>query len=151
MDPETKGVNQDAIESFAEENEVEVMQMKWLGRPKEHEIHASVVAKLATKEHAEELLQEGREVFMFGSVVKVTPFQEERRIKAYLRCQQFGHFIKHCKNEKQCGKCAQRGHVRCDTRTIKCLRCGGDHHAMYRKCLEVIKEQVRIINTRFHA
>jgi hypothetical protein len=35
MRPETRGGNQDARESFAEENNLEVMQMKWLGRPKE--------------------------------------------------------------------------------------------------------------------
>jgi hypothetical protein len=40
MGPATGGVDQDAKESFAEENGVKSMQLTCLGRPKEHKIHA---------------------------------------------------------------------------------------------------------------
>lgn len=43
-DNETGAISQETREVFAEENEVEVNLMRWLGRPKEYAAHASAVA-----------------------------------------------------------------------------------------------------------
>ncbi|CAD0057711.1 unnamed protein product [Aureobasidium pullulans] len=56
-DHQTGAISQETRDAFAEENEVEVKLMRWLGRPKEYTSYASVVAKLATKEQVEKLLQ----------------------------------------------------------------------------------------------
>lgn len=56
-DPETGAISQETREAFSEENTVEVKLIRWLGRPKEHTSYASAVAKLATKEQVEKLLQ----------------------------------------------------------------------------------------------
>ena len=55
-DHQTRTISQETREAFAEENEVEVKLMRWLGRPKEYAAYASAVAKLATKEQVEKLL-----------------------------------------------------------------------------------------------
>lgn len=55
-DQEIGGLNDFASKAFSEENRVEVRQIRWLGRPKEHAVFASTVAKLATKEQVSKLL-----------------------------------------------------------------------------------------------
>lgn len=63
--------------------------MRWLGRPKEHTSYASAVAKLATKEQVEKLLQkqaDGEEVYLFGCMVKVSPFHDNRGPRSCYNC-----------------------------------------------------------------
>jgi hypothetical protein len=47
---ETGAISHKTREVFAEENEVEVKLMRWLGRLKEYASYASIVVKLAIKE-----------------------------------------------------------------------------------------------------
>ncbi|CAD0055227.1 unnamed protein product [Aureobasidium pullulans] len=93
-DHHTGAISQETRDAFAEENEVEVKLMRWLGRPKEHAAYASAVAKLATKEQVERLLQrqaDGEEVQLFGCMVTVSTFHDNRGPRACYNCHQFGH------------------------------------------------------------
>jgi len=104
-DHQTGAISQETREAFAEENEVEVKLMRWLGRPKEYASYASAVAKLATKEQVEKLLQkqaEGEEIRLFGCMVKVSPFHDNRGPRSCYNCHQFGHTQKECKNRTTC-------------------------------------------------
>ena len=152
-DPETGAISQETREAFSEENAVEVKLMRWLGRPKEHTSYASAVAKLATKEQVEKLLQrqtDGEEVYLFGCMVKVSPFHDNRGPRSCYNCHQFGHTQKACKNTTRCSWCAQEGHNSCKLGGPKCCNCGGNHSAGYRKCPEYRKQQEREINLRRH-
>ncbi|KAG9801077.1 hypothetical protein KCU95_g27, partial [Aureobasidium melanogenum] len=73
-DHQTRAISQETREAFAEENEVEVKLMRWLGRPKEHAAYASALVKLATKEQVEKLLQKqalGEDVELFGCMANL--------------------------------------------------------------------------------
>ena len=150
---ETGKINEQAMQAFAEENGVEVKQMRWLGRPKLHATHASAVAKLATKEQVEKLLRnqrDGIEVVMFGCMLEASPFHDDRRPRACYRCQQYGHVIRECRNTLRCSRCAQEGHDRCDAEVPKCVNCQGGHPSTDKACPEYRKQQERTINLRVH-
>ena len=152
-DHQTGAISQETRDAFAEENEVEVKMMRWLGRPKEHAAYASAVAKLATKEQVERLLQrqaDGEEVQLFGCMVTVSTFHDNRGPRACYNCHQFGHPQKECKNTTRCSWCAQEGHNSCNVGEPKCSNCGGSHPAGYKKCPEYRKQQEREINLRRH-
>jgi hypothetical protein len=152
-DHQTGAISQETREAFAEENEVAVKLMRWLGRPKEHTSYASAVAKLATKEQVEKLLQkqaDGEEVYLFGCMVKVSPFHDNRGPRSCYNCHQFGHTQKDCKNTTRCSWCAQEGHNICKLGEPKCCNCGGNHSVGYRKCPKYRKQQEREINLRRH-
>jgi hypothetical protein len=146
-------ISNEAIEAFAKENNVEVKRMNWLGEPKPRASHASVVAKLATKEQVERLLRiqrDGIEIRMFDCMVEVSVFFEKNGPRACYQCQQFGHIKRDCKNSPRCSRCAQEGHEYCDTGSTKCANCQGDHMATDKSCPEYRKQQERSINLRFH-
>jgi hypothetical protein len=152
-DHQTGAISQETRDAFAEENEVEVKLMRWLGRPKEYTSYASVVAKLATKEQVEKLLQrqaDGEEVYLFGCMVKVSTFHDNRGPRSCYNCHQFGHTQKECKNTTRCSWCAQEGHNSCKLGEPKCSNCGGNHPATHKKCPEFRKQQERMINLRRH-
>jgi len=152
-DHQTGTISQETREAFSEENEVEVKLMRWLGKPKEYAAYASALVKLATKEQVEKLLQRqanGEEVYLFGCVVKVSPFHDNRGPRACYNCHQFGHRQRDCKNTTRCSWCAQEGHNICKMGEPKCCNCGENHPAAYRKCPEYRKQQEREINLRRH-
>ena len=152
-DQQTGAISQETREAFAEENEVEVKLMRWLGRPKEYAAYASALVKLATKEQVEKLLQKqacGEEVQLFGCMVKVSPFYDNRGPRACYNCHRFGHTQKECKNTTTCLWCAQEGHNNCKIGEPKCCNCGEKHPADYKKCPEYRKQQEREINLRRH-
>jgi hypothetical protein len=152
-DQQTGAISQETREAFAEENEVEVKLMRWLGRPKEYAAYASALVKLATKEQVEKLLQKqacGEEVQLFGCMVKVSPFYDNRGPRACYNCHRFGHTQKDCKNTTTCLWCAQEGHNNCKIGEPKCCNCGEKHPADYKKCPEYRKQQEREINLRRH-
>jgi hypothetical protein len=152
-DYETGAISQETREAFAEENEVEVKLMRWLGRPKEYASYASAVVKLATKEQVEKLLQkqaDGEEVYLFGCMVKVSSFHDNVGPRACYNCHKFGHTQKECKNTTRCSWCAQEGHNSCNLGEPKCSNCGGNHPSVYKKCPEFRKQQERMINLRRH-
>jgi hypothetical protein len=152
-DQQTGAISQETREAFAEENEVEVKLMRWLGRPKEHTQYASALVKLATKEQVEKLLQKqarGEDVELFGCMVQVSPFHDNRGPRACFRCHRFGHTQKECRNTTTCLWCAQEGHENCKIGEPKCCNCGEKHPASYRKCPEYRRQQEREINLRRH-
>ena len=152
-DHQTGAISQETRDAFADENEVEVKMMRWLGRPKEYTSYASAVAKLATKEQVEKLLQrqaDGEEVYLFGCMVKVSTFHDNRGPRSCYNCHQFGHTQKECKNTTRCSWCAQEGHNSCNLGEPKCSNCGGNHPATHKKCPEFRKQQERMINLRRH-
>lgn len=78
---------------FAKENEVQVKQMKWLGRPKDASLYVSTVIKAATKGEAEKLLCaqfQGKDVTLHGLSLKVSPFEIRWGPVACLNCQSMG-------------------------------------------------------------
>jgi hypothetical protein len=152
-DYQTGAISQETREAFAEENEVEVKLMRWLGRPKGYASFASAVAKLATKEQVEKLLQkqaDGEEVYLFGCMVKVSSFHDNVGPRACYNCHKFGNTQKECKSTTRWSWCAQEGHNSCNIGGPKCSNCGGNHPAGYNKCPEFRKQQERMINLRRH-
>jgi hypothetical protein len=146
-------ISKEAIDAFSRENDVEVKRMNWLGEPKPRASHASAVAKLATKEQVERLLarqRDGTEIRLFECMVEVSVFFEKNRPRACYQCQQFGHIKRDCKNPPRCVKCAQPGHQNCETGTVRCANCQGNHMAIDKSCPEYRKQQERSINLRFH-
>ena len=152
-DQQTGAISQETREAFAAENEVEVKLMRWLGRPKQHTQYASALVKLATKEQVEKLLQKqarGEDVELFGCIVQVSPFHDNRGPRAYFKCHHFRHTQKECRNTTTCLWCAQEGHENCKIGEPKCCNCGEKHPANYRKCPEYRRQQEREINLRRH-
>jgi hypothetical protein len=152
-DQQTGVISQETREAFAEENGVEVKLMRWLGRPKEHAQYASALVKLATKEQVEKLLQKqalGKDVELFGCMVQVSPFYDNRGPRACYKCHRFGHIQKECRNTITCMWCAQEGHTNCRIGEPKCCNCREKHSADSKKCPEYRKQQEREINLRRH-
>jgi hypothetical protein len=146
-------ISKEAMDAFSRENNVDVKRMNWLGEPKPRASHASAVAKLATKEQVERLLalqRDGTEIRLFECMVEVSVFFEKNGPRACYQCQQFGHIKRDCKNTSRCARCAQTGHERCETGTVMCANCQGDHMASDKSCPEYRKQQERSINLRFH-
>ncbi|KAJ9624505.1 hypothetical protein H2203_005240 [Taxawa tesnikishii (nom. ined.)] len=88
-DPVTGMITEEACREFGEDNDVEVKQMKWLGRPKPGAQFASAVIKVASKEQAEKLLMArliGKEVTCTGMTVEVSPFEDRRGPVICFRC-----------------------------------------------------------------
>jgi hypothetical protein len=146
-------ISKEAMDAFSRENDVDVKQMNWLGEPKPRASHASAVAKLATKEQVERLLalqRDGTEIKLFECMVEVSVFFEKNGPRACYQCQQFGHIKRDCKNQPKCARCAQLGHENCETGTIRCANCQGNHMATDKSCPVYRKQQERSINLRFH-
>lgn len=129
MDPVTGKVGDNAHQAFGKENEVEVKQMRWLGRPKEHAAYASAVVKLACKAQAEKLLLNSEEgtVLLFGCAVQVQPLEERKGPKACFRCQQYGHLKRDCRNNPKCSICAKDGHEWYNSTVVRCANCNREH------------------------
>jgi hypothetical protein len=152
-DKQTGAISHETRKAFAEENGVDVKLMRWLGRPREHASYASALVKLATKEQVEKLLQKqalGEDVELFGCMVQVSPFYDNRGPRACYKCHRFGHTQKECRNTTTCLWCAQEGHNNCKIGEPKCCNCGEKHPADYKKCPEYRKQQEREINLRRH-
>lgn len=154
IDQNTKGVSEYAKQTFEEENGVEIKQMKWLGRSKEGAACGSVVAKLDSRELVEKLFRmqaKGEEIFMFGSMIKVERFYEEKRPTMCHQCQRYGHIKRDCQSAPRCVRCGEEGQNGCHTDTPRCANCEGDHPASYNGCLEYRKQMERMNNLRLHA
>jgi hypothetical protein len=89
-------------------------------------------------------------VQLFGCMVKVSPFYDNRGLRAYYNCHKFGHTQKEFKNTNTCLWCAQEGHNNYKIGEPKCCNCGEKHLADYKRCLEYRKQQEREINLRRH-
>jgi hypothetical protein len=127
--------------------------MGWLGRLKEYASYASAVAILATKQQVEKLLQrqaDGEEVQLFGCMVIVSSFHDNRGLRAYYNCHQYGHGQKDCKNTTRCSWCAQEGHNSCNQGEPKSTNCRGNRPSAYKRCPEFRKQQGRMINICLH-
>jgi hypothetical protein len=149
MDAESGKVSRSAMERFGTENEVEVCTMRWLGRPKPSGQHASVVIKVATKEHVEKLLRSDNVTFGGGGII-VSPFEERRTPVACFKCRRFGHRARDCLRPETCDMCGQEGHLQCETVNLCCVNCQGPHRASHRECPEYRKEKVRILTRQRH-
>ena len=148
-DATTGQISDSTKETFGKENGVEVMQMKWLGRPKDRAMYASAVAKLATKEQAEKLLlarAQDEDVTIQGLSVEVSPFEDRRGPVACFKCQEYGHMKRECRNASKCAVCAKEGHERCSSTDLKCANCDGPHPAFDRRCPKYRTQRERMIN-----
>lgn len=153
-DATTGQISDKTKETFGTENGVEVMQMKWLGRPKERSIYASAVVKLATKEQAEKLLlarAQDDDVTIRGLSVEVSPFEDRRGPVACFKCQEYGHIKRECRNTTKCAVCAKEGHEKCSSTDIKCANCNGPHPAFDRRCPKYRTQRERMINLQNYA
>ena len=153
-DARTGQISDQTRETFGKENGVEVMQMKWLGRPKDRAIYASGVVKLATKEQAEKLLlarAQDEDVTIRGLSVEVSPFEDRRGPVACFKCQEYGHMKRECRNATKCAICAKEGHEKCSSTDIKCANCDGPHPAFDRRCPKYRTQRERMINLQSYA
>lgn len=65
------------------------------------------------------------------------------------KCNKFGHILKYCKAENEiCARCGeQHSTVRCESSTVKCSNCNGDHEASSKQCRTFIERQKKMRQT----
>lgn len=98
----------------AENGEIEIKQMRWLGQSKPHLMYGSLVVYLSKKEDAEKLLH--NQTMEFQGESGFTKLFLKRTIpQRCFRCQKYGHHQVRCMEKDQiCGRCAENGHDRSD-------------------------------------
>ena len=66
------------------------------------------------------------------------------------QCQEFGHSKKFCKKHAKCWKCGREGHdcSECDSDTLCCVNCKGDHYSSSKSCpVWILEKEIQRIKT----
>ena len=93
--------------------------------------------RLASKQQADKIKNSG--IKLFSQIIPSynINIEEYRPVTQCYRCYKFDHRTNQCKaTEDVCSKCAATGHTHknCNSSTLKCLNCDGNHAAVSFRC-----------------
>ncbi|KAI5698645.1 hypothetical protein M8J75_009871 [Diaphorina citri] len=80
-------------------------------------------------------------IYLWYTKLKCEPYMQ--RPMQCFSCYKFGHITKNCRSVKLCKSCFQPSgdEHQCDTTTIKCINCKGNHNANSKSCPEFERQK----------
>jgi hypothetical protein len=117
-----------AMETFGQENQVQISKMAWLSRKDSAKTYGSMVVYVSRNGDAKRLLQE-RYFHAAGELAYTSMFERRTGLLQCYNCQELGHKAFSCSRNWVCARCAAEGHhhSECQTQVPKCVPCGGPH------------------------
>jgi hypothetical protein len=106
--------------------------------------YGSLIIDTSSIEQANRLISQG--IIHEGEIKYCDRFIREARVTQCVKCQQFGHIARFCKNTTCCGRCANDHDTRECTKPVtvrKCALCKGNHAAWSNACRHRIQARER--------
>lgn len=126
-----KKTNDDLRMEIEARNEIQLDEIHII--PKAHMIKI----RLRSKQQADFIKNKGIKVFSQIIPSYNINIEEYRPVTQCFKCYKFSHRTNQCKETEQvCSKCSTKGHDHrnCQTPTLKCVNCDGEHTAVSFKC-----------------
>jgi hypothetical protein len=144
------GNQEEAIATIRKSNErlhpeLDIVRVAWSSRTlAAGKRFGSLIAEMGSIEAANRLISLG--LVHEGEIKYCERFIKEARVIQCIRCNQFGHTMRVCRNRTTCGACAGDHHTRdCqrDGTARKCALCKGSHPAWAKNCMVRLREVER--------
>jgi hypothetical protein len=106
--------------------------------------YGSLIIETTSIEQANRLITQG--IIQEGEIKECDRFIKEARVTQCVKCQEFGHIARFCKNTTRCGRCAGDHETRQCTKPVtvrKCALCKGEHAAWSDTCRHRIQARGR--------